>query len=148
MLTGYLHGTGDSETKMRVGDRVWHRTGDAGYLDDRGRLLMGRCSARIDDAHGTLYPFAVEAAAQAVDGIARAALIARDGARLLAIEFEPKTPAPALLPPQTQDQMRAALRRTLAGRCWPTWSPFARFPSIAATMQRLTDIALRKLLDR
>jgi len=91
-LRGYLNGTGDSETKIRVGSQIWHRTGDAGYLDPNSRLwLMGRCSARISDRRGTLYPFAVEAAAQAIDGIARAALIAHDGARLLAIELDRAT---------------------------------------------------------
>jgi acyl-CoA synthetase (AMP-forming)/AMP-acid ligase II len=92
VLRGYLNGTGDSETKIRVGSQIWHRTGDAGYLDPNSRLwLMGRCSARISDRRGTLYPFAVEAAAQAIDGIARAALIAHDGARLLAIELDRAT---------------------------------------------------------
>jgi acyl-CoA synthetase (AMP-forming)/AMP-acid ligase II len=104
VLRGYLDGIGDAETKVHVGDRVWHRTGDAGYLDDRGRLwLMGRCSARITDAHGTLYPFAVEAAAQAIDGIRRAALFAREGARLLAIELDPTAPS------TTRDAARHAL---------------------------------------
>jgi acyl-CoA synthetase (AMP-forming)/AMP-acid ligase II len=89
VLRGYLNGTGDSETKIRAGDHIWHRTGDAGYLDATGRLwLMGRCSARITDTRGTLYPFAVEAAAHAIEGITRAALIANDGARLLAIELD------------------------------------------------------------
>ena len=48
VLGGYLHGRGDSETKFRVNGTVWHRTGDAGYFDDTGRLwLMGRCAVNI-----------------------------------------------------------------------------------------------------
>jgi acyl-CoA synthetase (AMP-forming)/AMP-acid ligase II len=94
VLTGYLNGVGDAETKIRThtaaGDRVWHRTGDAGYLDATGRLwLMGRCSAHITDAQGTLYPFAVETAALEIVGIARAALVQRRGRRVLAVELEP-----------------------------------------------------------
>ena len=47
---GYVGGVGDAETKFRVGEVIWHRTGDAGYLDAHGRLwLLGRCSARIAD---------------------------------------------------------------------------------------------------
>lgn len=51
VLGGYLHGRGDSETKFRVNGTVWHRTGDAGYFDDTGRLwLMGRCAVNITPA--------------------------------------------------------------------------------------------------
>jgi olefin beta-lactone synthetase len=87
VLPGYLHGQGDAETKFRVDGAVWHRTGDAGYLDARGRLwLLGRCSARIDDAHGTLYPFAVECAASAQPNVRRVAMVQLAGRRALAVE--------------------------------------------------------------
>ncbi|HEX3134218.1 MAG TPA: AMP-binding protein, partial [Planctomycetota bacterium] len=97
VLSGYLGGAGDAETKFRVDGRIWHRTGDAGYLDERGRLwLLGRCGARITDARGTLYPFAVETAARTVTGICRAALVGLDGQRILAFESS-STGAPAEL---------------------------------------------------
>lgn len=90
VLAGYVGGVGDSETKIRVDNAVWHRTGDSGWLDERGRLwLLGRVSARICDDRGTLYPFAVEAAARHVPGVARAALVAHRGQRVLLIETEP-----------------------------------------------------------
>ncbi len=89
VLPGYLDGGSDAETKFRVEGKVWHRTGDAGYLDHGGRLwLLGRCSAVVTDAKGTLYPFAVECAAQHQAGIRRAALLSRTGERLLAVEAE------------------------------------------------------------
>jgi olefin beta-lactone synthetase len=88
VLPGYLHGRGDEETKFKVDGVTWHRTGDAGTLDDRGRLwLLGRCVARIQDEHGTVYPFAVEAAAYNDPRVRRAALVARNGRRALAVEF-------------------------------------------------------------
>jgi acyl-CoA synthetase (AMP-forming)/AMP-acid ligase II len=95
VLSGYLQGLGDEETKFRVGTAVWHRTGDAGYLDEQGRLwLLGRCSARIEDQHGILYPFAVECAAYRDLSIRRAAAIAHQGRRLLLVEPYERSPAP------------------------------------------------------
>jgi acyl-CoA synthetase (AMP-forming)/AMP-acid ligase II len=104
VLGGYLNGRGDEETKIRVDGEVWHRTGDAGYLDERGRLwLLGRCSARIDDAHGTLYPFAVEAATSGLPNVQRVALVERGGKRVLAVE--PRDPTQ----PVDEAQLRAAV---------------------------------------
>lgn len=104
VLTGYLGGVGDEETKLRVRDTVWHRTGDAGYLDAQGRLwLLGRAEARIRDDAGELYPFAVEAAASALADVRRSALIACGGRRVLAVE-----PRPGAEP-----GLDAAVRRTL-----------------------------------
>lgn len=87
VLPGYLHGEGDVETKFRVGGIPWHRTGDAGYLDAQGRIwLLGRCSARIEDARGTLYPFAVETAAINQPSIRRTAMVVFRGRRTLIVE--------------------------------------------------------------
>jgi olefin beta-lactone synthetase len=84
-----LGGVGNTETKIQVGTTVWHRTGDAGYLDPTGRLwLLGRCSARIVDSHGILYPFAVECAAMTTAGVRRSALVSVGGRRVLAVELE------------------------------------------------------------
>lgn len=73
VLSGYLDGVGDEETKIHVGGKVWHRTGDAAWIDKKGCLwLLGRCSAKLPPSpvtpdglpEGALdYPFAIEAAA-------------------------------------------------------------------------------------
>lgn len=87
VLTGYLDGYGDEETKIKVGGRVWHRTGDAGYLDSKGRLwLLGRCAAKAVDGARTLYPFAVESAASDVPGVTRTAFVLHRQQRILAAE--------------------------------------------------------------
>jgi acyl-CoA synthetase (AMP-forming)/AMP-acid ligase II len=89
VLTSYLDGAGESETKFRVGSRVWHRTGDAGYFDARGRLwLVGRCRACIRDEAGTIYPFPVETAALELPEVRRAAFVSTGGRRVLVVEVD------------------------------------------------------------
>jgi acyl-CoA synthetase (AMP-forming)/AMP-acid ligase II len=107
VLPGYLHGQGDEETKFRVDGAVWHRTGDAGYLDGSGRVwLLGRCSARIEDRHGILYPFAAETAVYQDARVRRAAMVSHQGRRVLAVEFDDARAAADLAP------LRAALAWT------------------------------------
>lgn len=89
VLPGYWRGRGDQETKFKVSGAVWHRTGDAGYLDGKGRLwLLGRCIARIEDRRGVLYPFAVESAVSQDANIRRSACVASKNHRTLAVEPE------------------------------------------------------------
>ncbi len=96
VLAGYLNGVGDEETKFRVKGEVWHRTGDAGYLDAAGRLwLLGRAGAVIRDANGTIHPFAAECAASQLPWVERSALAAHNGERLLAVQLGPQAPADA-----------------------------------------------------
>ena len=87
VLAGYLNGQGDDETKFDV-DRVrWHRTGDLGSFDSLGRLwLLGRCSAKIQDRRGVVYPFTVECALRHDPCIQCAALVAFRGERVLVVQ--------------------------------------------------------------
>jgi acyl-CoA synthetase (AMP-forming)/AMP-acid ligase II len=86
VLPGYLDGVGDEQTKFRVDGTVWHRTGDAGYVDRDGALwLLGRCEAVITDKHGNLYPFAVECCALQYEWITSAACLAWEGERTLLV---------------------------------------------------------------
>jgi acyl-CoA synthetase (AMP-forming)/AMP-acid ligase II len=87
VISGYADPARDRDTKIRVQETVWHRTGDAGYFDASGRVwLVGRCAAALSDYRGTVYPFQVEYAVSAVRGIRRAALIEKDGDRILVLE--------------------------------------------------------------
>ena len=89
VLRGYLGGVGDEETKFSVDGEVWHRTGDAGRLDEKGRLwLLGRCAARIDDARGRLYPFTAECVAMTFPEVRHAAFLAHAGQRWLVVAAE------------------------------------------------------------
>ncbi|NLG20323.1 MAG: alpha/beta fold hydrolase [Actinomycetales bacterium] len=54
----------------------WHRTGDVGHLDDRGRLWVeGRLAHVLTTPDGPLPPYAVEQAIESVPGVRRAALV-------------------------------------------------------------------------
>jgi olefin beta-lactone synthetase len=98
VLPGYLHGEGDAETKFTVDGTRWHRTGDLGYCDSHGRLwLLGRCAAKLSDARGVQYPFAVECAVRERFEVENAALVSVRGLRVLAIESKTKLPANEIL---------------------------------------------------
>lgn len=87
VISGYLNGQGDAETKVNVEGKIWHRTGDAGYIDRQGRLwLLGRHGNRIANDRGQLFPFQVEALAKAQPGISAAALVEGESKRILVIE--------------------------------------------------------------
>ena len=86
VLQGYLDGIGDKENKIRDGAVIWHKTGDAGYMDEQGRLwLLGRVDQAIHDVKGTLYPFCIECVLDAHFGI-RGAILSHKGKRMVVIE--------------------------------------------------------------
>ena len=63
----YLDASQNAETKVMRDGRIWHRTGDAGRLDEQGRLwLLGRMNAQI----GGIDPFAFKTAARFWPGTA------------------------------------------------------------------------------
>jgi len=87
VLTSYADASRNVETKIEVDGNIWHRTGDAGYFDEAGRLwLVGRCNAAIIDRHGSVYPFQVEYALRSAAGVRRAALVGHEQQRVLVLE--------------------------------------------------------------
>jgi len=55
---------------------VWHRMGDAGYLDAEGRLwFCGRLAERVETPHGALFPDCVEPIFNVHPSVRRTALI-------------------------------------------------------------------------
>lgn len=92
VLRGYLAGIGDGETKIRVADRIWHRTGDAGWQDDDGRVWLLGCAAEKLPAfpapdglprEALRYPFAIECALREIFPDIRMAALDWDGRRTL-----------------------------------------------------------------
>ncbi len=83
---GYLDPRHDAANKIRDGDRIWHRTGDAGRLDARGRLwLLGRWRPEA----ASPMPLQIETAARTWPGVRRAALLRDHTPPVLAIEGDP-----------------------------------------------------------
>ena len=79
----YLDAAMDAGTKLRFGDKVFHRTGDAGRFDSNGRLwLLGRMAASREGLH----PFAIETAARMQPGVRAAVLVLVDDRTILFIE--------------------------------------------------------------
>jgi acyl-CoA synthetase (AMP-forming)/AMP-acid ligase II len=67
---------------------VWHRTGDVGYFDAHDRLwIVGRVSDMVQRNGAVYHPAAVEATAQTLSFVERAALIqGRDGSAVLVVQ--------------------------------------------------------------
>ncbi len=85
-----------SAAKFREGGKVWHRMGDAGYIDERGRLwFCGRVVERVRTREGTLYTDCCEAIFNRVFGVFRTALIGlgEPGSHTPALVVEPESGA-------------------------------------------------------
>ncbi|SNS90750.1 AMP-binding protein [Tropicimonas sediminicola] len=81
---GYIDPAQDAGNKVREGERIWHRTGDAARLDVHGRLwLLGRWKPGAQDGP---MPLQVETAARFWPGVRRAALVRMEQGAVLAIE--------------------------------------------------------------
>lgn len=89
----YRNKPAELATKIAAGGgEIWHRTGDAGYFDDRGRLwLVGRVADIVRRGDALYHPAAVEALAQGVAFVDRAALI-EDGKGGTLLVVQPRRP--------------------------------------------------------
>jgi acyl-CoA synthetase (AMP-forming)/AMP-acid ligase II len=74
--------------KIAVGDRLWHRTGDAGYLDAEGTLfLAGRVSQSFIHAGERIFVLPVEERLQGIEAIALGTIMEHEGALVVAVEL-------------------------------------------------------------
>jgi acyl-coenzyme A synthetase/AMP-(fatty) acid ligase len=66
----------NKNAKMADGDSFWHRLGDLGYFDDKGRLwFCGRKAHRVHTSHGPLDTIPCEAIFNVHEEVARTALV-------------------------------------------------------------------------
>jgi olefin beta-lactone synthetase len=84
VLKGYVGDPrADLASKIRDGEWVWHRTGDAGRLDDEGGLwLMGRVGRRVVRGGVVWWGLPAEVRALGVEGVRHAAYLGRPDPRL------------------------------------------------------------------
>lgn len=88
---GYLNPKHDVENKVHHDGTIWHRTGDAGRLDENGRLwLLGRIGTDVNLNGRLTYPFAVEIAVRQWAGVTSCALMTLKNVPLLVIEGDAK----------------------------------------------------------
>ncbi|WP_188037846.1 AMP-binding protein, partial [Actinotalea sp. JY-7885] len=97
-----LHLTDRAATRGVPGAR-WHRTGDVGHLDAAGRLWVeGRLDHVVTTADGVVTPVGLEQAIEAVEAVARAAVVGVGpaGTQLLVavVETRPRARRPGLAP--------------------------------------------------
>lgn len=138
VVASYLGGEGDLEHKIRVGPDTWHRTGDAGWLDARGRLwLGGRCAARIEDSHGRRYPLAVDAALSDNAALSRATLIRHRDSVLLVVEA--RSPS--------DEETLAAIGRAMAWAGADQVVAIRRFPMDRRHNAKIDYPRLQRMLD-
>lgn len=64
------------KAKIRVGEKLWHRMGDLGYIDEKNRLwFLGRKVHRVPFQGELLYPISVEAIFNRHKDVKRSALV-------------------------------------------------------------------------
>lgn len=61
--------------KIRIGNTIWHRTGDSGFMSADGNLfLTGRCNALVRSKEKLLSPFVYENILQNIENVEEGAL--------------------------------------------------------------------------
>ncbi|REJ98628.1 MAG: peptide synthase [Planctomycetota bacterium] len=103
-----------AKTTDREG-RVWHRMGDAGYLDPQGRFwFCGRVAHRVLTAEGTRYTIPAEGIVNTIEGVARSALVGvgPPGVQLPVLVIEPTDSAAARSEPSWR-KLEAAVRERI-----------------------------------
>ncbi len=81
------------ENKIKDGERIWHRTGDAGKIDSSGRIcLHGRIRNVIHTNRGDVYSLPYEQMIMDIEGVSFASIMECDGRLFAAVEPNPDLP--------------------------------------------------------
>lgn len=81
--------------KIRDGEHIWHRMGDVGWRDDRGRIwFCGRKSHRVHVGDQTLFTDSSEKVFDTHPQVFRSALVGPSAGPTLCVELEPGSARP------------------------------------------------------
>jgi len=72
--------------KIKVGDKIWHRTGDSGFIKDGQLFLTGRCKELIKAEDGYISTFLIENLLQEIPQVSCGTLIEIDAKKTLVLE--------------------------------------------------------------
>ncbi|MBL0713226.1 MAG: AMP-binding protein [Desulfosarcina sp.] len=94
----YRNRQADARTKIKDGDTIWHRMGDLGWQDHKGRIwFCGRKNHRVIRSDGDMYTIPCEAIFNNHPRVLRSALVGigapPDQEPVICIECHPDTPA-------------------------------------------------------
>ncbi len=142
---GYDHNDRENELAKIVGhDRVWHRMGDLGYLDEQGRLwFCGRRAHRVITSRGEMYTIPCEAVFNEHPAVNRSALV---GVKKPAESYQ--TPVLIAEPANSMDeeQLLAELRqRALGNPLTETIEHFLIHPDFPVDIRHNAKIFREKL---
>lgn len=84
-----------AKAKIAAENGFWHRMGDLGYFDDKGRLwLCGRKAHLVKTTNGDLYTDCVEGIFNVHPAVKRTALVGVKTTPVLCVELDPGTTTP------------------------------------------------------
>ncbi len=83
--------------KIVIDNEIWHRTGDAGRINEKGELeLAGRCEMIIKQGNNSWYPFIFENKCLDIVGVTSGAMIQINNAVYVVIETADKQMRPEI----------------------------------------------------
>ncbi|WP_114784115.1 AMP-binding protein [Botryobacter ruber] len=78
------------QNKIFIGEKCWHRTGDSGYLNEKGELyLTGRCSTLLHTNGNLLAPFLYENYFSSLAGVEMGTVLQLNGELTAVLELKP-----------------------------------------------------------
>lgn len=75
--------------KIVASGKIWHRTGDAGIIDENGKLwLAGRCKQLFFNTSGWISPFVYEAVLKSLEGITSGTVLFTEEKKIIVCELK------------------------------------------------------------
>lgn len=139
VLSDYTDSAALETNKLRVGDQLWHRMGDAGFITDEGQLfLLGRCNETIFNANGTpIFPFVFARWSKKIDGMSEAVMLVHKEQRMIVASVH-------------NTHKRSTIERKIREQ-WPETDKvvfLSRIPKDARHQTKVNMEELRRLMDR